>query len=655
MAGILLNRSRQVPAEETPAFGGIAERFRRAGDLDRAIALCRDGLKRFPDQLSARVTLGWSLLDKGQYDEARAELEKVLRKAPDNLAAIRGLAELHDRSEGAMPAMDDRESWRQEESDTAAELTRATVPAAEPVVARSAPPAAPETPVDPFAPIAVTLGSSTAAEPPKLLHTAEHAGLAAQEAAASADAQSEPDQAVVPVQLEDPATASMAAAELPTPFFASSSERDTEALAVEPAPAASASDLTIDLEASVPTIDFGMAESSGADLVFNSGDDATLSLDWDAPAPSVRAEAYVGLDEPAEVDASAADELEDAIKALRDDTAIVLADLPVPDAIVEVESPGDPVVAFDTAVEPEFALDEALAALQIEEEPAPVSQDATVAALQEAPEPIASLDLVETVDSSIDLRTTELEPPTFDAGDLDAEALFEVQAEELPDAVPALLEEDRAPVGLIELPANEGGHEALPDDVDEADLVTASAMVAVEAVEDEATTGPVFELVAPEPALFAAEESVAESDVLATGESEGGLDLTPDLFSLVSDEEVALEAELSTMVEALAAGVAETPAAVVEPELEPEPALAAVSALAPVEIEQAPEPVQVHVDEVVQESVAALFSSHSPALTDVVVNIESRRPEPKPAVVALERLLRKVEARRLQLLTETVA
>src|SRR5678809_720155 len=115
MAGILLNRSRQAPAEDTPAFGGIAERFRRAGDLDRAIALCRDGLKKFPDQLSARVTLGWSLLDKGQYEEARAELERVLRRAPDNLAAIRGLAELHDRSEGAMPSMEDqRESWHPE-------------------------------------------------------------------------------------------------------------------------------------------------------------------------------------------------------------------------------------------------------------------------------------------------------------------------------------------------------------------------------------------------------------------------------------------------------------------------------------------------------------------------------------------------------------
>ena len=146
MAGILLNRSRQAPAEDTPAFGGIAERFRRAGDLDRAIGLCRDGLKKFPDQLSARVTLGWSLLDKGAYEEARAELERVLRRAPDNLAAIRGLAELHDRSEGAMPSMyDQREAWRPDEAvegdegaaGTAAAATGGPSPTAE----------------DPFAPI----------------------------------------------------------------------------------------------------------------------------------------------------------------------------------------------------------------------------------------------------------------------------------------------------------------------------------------------------------------------------------------------------------------------------------------------------------------------------------------------------------------------
>jgi tetratricopeptide (TPR) repeat protein len=96
----------KAPASKTPrraqdsaGFGPIAERFRRAGDLERAISLCQEGLQKFPHHISARVTLGWSLLDLGRYDEARTELEIVLRRAPDNLAAIRGLAELHDRSE----------------------------------------------------------------------------------------------------------------------------------------------------------------------------------------------------------------------------------------------------------------------------------------------------------------------------------------------------------------------------------------------------------------------------------------------------------------------------------------------------------------------------------------------------------------------------
>lgn len=98
-SSLVLNRNRKVPAEDTAAFGAIAERFRRGGALERAVSLCREGLQKFPDHVSARVTLGWALLDLGKYDEARTELEQVLRRAPDNLAAIRGLAELHDRFE----------------------------------------------------------------------------------------------------------------------------------------------------------------------------------------------------------------------------------------------------------------------------------------------------------------------------------------------------------------------------------------------------------------------------------------------------------------------------------------------------------------------------------------------------------------------------
>jgi hypothetical protein len=44
------------------------------------------------------VTLGRALLEVGDFDAARQELELVLRVAPENLAAIRGLAEIHHRS-----------------------------------------------------------------------------------------------------------------------------------------------------------------------------------------------------------------------------------------------------------------------------------------------------------------------------------------------------------------------------------------------------------------------------------------------------------------------------------------------------------------------------------------------------------------------------
>jgi tetratricopeptide (TPR) repeat protein len=74
------------------AFATLAEEYRRAGMLDEAIATCRAGLRRHPAYVSARVTLGAALIDAAQYDDARSELEAVLRTVPENLAAIRGLA-----------------------------------------------------------------------------------------------------------------------------------------------------------------------------------------------------------------------------------------------------------------------------------------------------------------------------------------------------------------------------------------------------------------------------------------------------------------------------------------------------------------------------------------------------------------------------------
>ena len=91
----LKRRVQQDPA--SIAFAALAEEYRRAGLVHDAIETCRAGLLRHPAYVSARVTLGRSLLELGEFDDAETELQQVLRAAPENLAAIRALAEIHHR------------------------------------------------------------------------------------------------------------------------------------------------------------------------------------------------------------------------------------------------------------------------------------------------------------------------------------------------------------------------------------------------------------------------------------------------------------------------------------------------------------------------------------------------------------------------------
>src|SRR4051812_430430 len=89
---------RRVQADPASiAFAALAEEFRRTGRYDDAIETCRAGLQRHPAYLSARVTLGRALIEAGEYEAARDELQTVLRSAPENLAAIRGLAQINER------------------------------------------------------------------------------------------------------------------------------------------------------------------------------------------------------------------------------------------------------------------------------------------------------------------------------------------------------------------------------------------------------------------------------------------------------------------------------------------------------------------------------------------------------------------------------
>jgi tetratricopeptide (TPR) repeat protein len=79
------------------AFAQLAEEYRRAGHCKEAVEVCTAGLTIHPGYLSARVTLGRALIELNDLDGAEVELQRALKGAPENLAAIRGLAEIHHK------------------------------------------------------------------------------------------------------------------------------------------------------------------------------------------------------------------------------------------------------------------------------------------------------------------------------------------------------------------------------------------------------------------------------------------------------------------------------------------------------------------------------------------------------------------------------
>ena len=79
------------------AFAQLAEEYRRAGSYEEAVAACRGCLEVHPGYLSPRVTLGRALIETNQLDAADLEFTQVLQAAPENVAALRGRAQIHHR------------------------------------------------------------------------------------------------------------------------------------------------------------------------------------------------------------------------------------------------------------------------------------------------------------------------------------------------------------------------------------------------------------------------------------------------------------------------------------------------------------------------------------------------------------------------------
>ena len=75
------------------AFAALAEEYRRAERFEEAIETCTAGLIRHPILSSAHVTLGRALTRSPTGRDARTSSD-TSEACPENLAAIRGLAEI---------------------------------------------------------------------------------------------------------------------------------------------------------------------------------------------------------------------------------------------------------------------------------------------------------------------------------------------------------------------------------------------------------------------------------------------------------------------------------------------------------------------------------------------------------------------------------
>lgn len=118
------------------AFAHLADLYRKAGRGRDAVALCREGLARYPQYATARLILAKALLGEGDQAGALAEVGRLLESAPRDAEAQRLAAEINRRAGRLDAAVQHLEAAVQadpgdRESRALLGLLRAEAPAAE--------------------------------------------------------------------------------------------------------------------------------------------------------------------------------------------------------------------------------------------------------------------------------------------------------------------------------------------------------------------------------------------------------------------------------------------------------------------------------------------------------------------------------------------
>ncbi|MCP9469578.1 MAG: tetratricopeptide repeat protein [Nitrospira sp.] len=92
-----IDRLALIVAKEpgSKAFLSLAEEYGKAGMWEEAAAVLEDGLKTYPNFITAMVALGRAYDQLGQSVKATAILEEAIRVSPENLRAHRTLAKIY--------------------------------------------------------------------------------------------------------------------------------------------------------------------------------------------------------------------------------------------------------------------------------------------------------------------------------------------------------------------------------------------------------------------------------------------------------------------------------------------------------------------------------------------------------------------------------
>ena len=88
-------------------FAPLANEYRKAGDPEQAIAICRAHLAQQPGHMSGHVVYGQALYDAGRMDEAAVVFQQALALDPENVIVLRHLGDIA-RQRGDV---DEARSW----------------------------------------------------------------------------------------------------------------------------------------------------------------------------------------------------------------------------------------------------------------------------------------------------------------------------------------------------------------------------------------------------------------------------------------------------------------------------------------------------------------------------------------------------------------